>query len=118
QANYQGRVTFHDGDATVAPGITVHLLGGHTAGMQCARIRTRGGWLVLASDASHYYWGIRERHLSTSLYKVTDVLAGYQRLVELADGREEMVVPGHDAEVMNRYPASSEALRGWAVRLD
>jgi hypothetical protein len=46
------------------------------------------------------------------------MLAGYDKLQKLADGRLEMVVPGHDAEVMNRYPASSMALKGISVRLD
>jgi hypothetical protein len=45
-------------------------------------------------------------------------LAGYDKLQKLADGRIEMVVPGHDAEVMKRYPASREDLKGVSVRLD
>jgi hypothetical protein len=46
------------------------------------------------------------------------MLAGYDKLQKLADGRLEMVVPGHDAEVMKRYPASRDDLKGIAVRLD
>ena len=48
---YAGRMVFHDGDAEVAPGVTVHLAPGHTPGVQFVHVRTRGGWLVLASDA-------------------------------------------------------------------
>src|SRR2546428_2635566 len=32
---FAGRVTFHDGDGVVAPGVTVHHIGGHTKGLQC-----------------------------------------------------------------------------------
>jgi len=46
------------------------------------------------------------------------MLAGYDKLAKLADGRTEMVVPGHDAEVMTRYPASRKDLQGISVRLD
>ena len=30
-----GRVAFHDGDDALAPGLSVHHVGGHTAGLQC-----------------------------------------------------------------------------------
>ena len=32
---YKGRVEFHDGDAQLAPGLSVHRIGGHTKGLQC-----------------------------------------------------------------------------------
>jgi len=118
RAVYGKRVVFHDGDEEVQPGISVHLIGGHTMGMQSVRVMTRNGWLVLASDASHYYWGINDRKLFAIVYSVADMLAGYDKLQKLADGRLEMVVPGHDAEVMKRYPASRKDLEGISVRLD
>ena len=46
---------FHDGDEEVAPGLSLHLLGGHTDGMQVVRIETGNGAVVLASDSTHYY---------------------------------------------------------------
>ena len=30
---YEGRVSFHDGDSEIEPGLTVHRIGGHTAGL-------------------------------------------------------------------------------------
>ena len=114
RALYGKRVVFHDGDEEIQPGISVHLIGGHTMGMQSVRVMTRNGWLVLASDASHYYWGIEKNKLFAIVYSVADMLAGYDKLKKLADGRIEMVVPGHDAEVMKRYPASKPGLEGSA----
>src|SRR3954462_14700798 len=32
--NYAGRVVFHNGHAVLAPGIELHLVGGHSAGLQ------------------------------------------------------------------------------------
>jgi glyoxylase-like metal-dependent hydrolase (beta-lactamase superfamily II) len=118
RAVYGKRVVFHDGDEEIQPGLSVHLIGGHTMGIQSVRVMTRNGWLVLASDASHYYWGIRDRKLFSIVYSVADMLAGYDKLAKLADGRIEMVVPGHDAEVMKKYPASRDDLKGISVRLD
>ena len=109
RAVYGKRVVFHDGDEEIQPGISVHLIGGHTAGIQSVRIMTRNGWLVLASDASHYFWGINNDKLFAIVYSVADMLAGYDKLKKLADGRVEMVIPGHDAEVMTRFPASKKS---------
>jgi len=39
---FKGRVEFHDGDAELAPGLSVHYIGGHTAGLQAVRVMTRG----------------------------------------------------------------------------
>jgi hypothetical protein len=30
---YRGRVRFHDGDTELFPGISLHLIGGHTQGL-------------------------------------------------------------------------------------
>ncbi|MDP1838661.1 MAG: N-acyl homoserine lactonase family protein, partial [Reyranella sp.] len=118
RAVYGKRVVFHDGDEELQPGISLHLIGGHTAGIQSVRINTRNGWLVLASDASHYFWGVNNDKLFAIVSSVADMLAGYDKLKKLADGRIEMVIPGHDAEVMKRYPASKKGLEGISVRLD
>ena len=39
----------------LAPGIKLHLFGGHTMGLQCVRVETARGAVVLASDATHFY---------------------------------------------------------------
>ena len=119
RAVYGQRVVFHDGDEEIQPGLSVHLIGGHTMGIQSVRVMTRNGWMVLASDASHYYWGIRDRKLFSIVYSVADMLAGYDKLAKLKDGgRWAQVGRGHDAEVMKKYPASRDDLKGIAVRLD
>ena len=81
------RVVFHDGDVTLAPGLSLHLLGGHTAGTQVVRVRTAGGWLVLASDASHYYENMETGRPFPIVHDVGDMLDGYDRLLALASER-------------------------------
>ncbi len=114
---YRGRVRFYDGDAAFAPGISLHLIGGHTMGLQVVRVKTRRGFVVLASDASHYYANMEEARPFPIVYNVGDMIEGWRRLRELADS-DDHIIPGHDPAVLQRYPAVSKPLEGIAVRLD
>ena len=116
QLVYRDRVAFHDGDAEIAPGISVHLIGGHTAGMQSVRVHTRRGWVVLASDASHLYEHFENGGVFPVTYNPAEVLEGYRKLKELADSPRH-IVPGHDPLVLQRYPAAGPGLDGIAVEL-
>ena len=44
---FSGRVAFHDGEDALAPGISLHRIGGHSRGLQCVRVKTRRGDVVL-----------------------------------------------------------------------
>ena len=114
---YKDRVCFHDGDAQIAPGVTVHRIGGHTHGMQCVRVWTQRGWLVLASDTSHYYEHFMRRRSFTTMFNIGEALDGYRKLEALAQSHDH-IIPGHDPMVMRLYPAPTEALQDIAVRLD
>ncbi len=114
---YRDRVVFHDGDHTLAPGLSVHLIGGHTAGLQCVRVHTRIGWIVLASDAAHYYDHLTSNRPFTTVVDVAAMLEGHDTVRRLADD-PAWAVPGHDPEVLRRYPAAGPGLEGIAVRLD
>ncbi len=114
---YAGRAVFHDGDAELAPGLSLHRVGGHSAGLQIVRVWTSRGWLVLAADAAHLYANYRERRPFPVVHHVGEMLEGYRRLDELAASPDH-VIPGHDPEVMETYPAPSPDLAGIVVRLD
>jgi len=114
---YRGRVQFHDGDAAVFPGISLHRIGGHTMGLQVVRVATRRGWVVLASDASHFYANMEQVRPFPIVYSVADMVAGYARLRALAESPQH-IIPGHDPKVMERYPAPRKDLEGIVVRLD
>ena len=118
---YQNRVVFHNGDAgnasEVAPGISVHHIGGHTMGLQSVRVHTARGWVVLASDASHYYEHFEQDRCYPLVYHLGEMLEGFATLRRLADSLQH-IIPGHDPLVFKRYPAVSPALAGIAARLD
>src|SRR5262249_17248350 len=73
---FAGRVAFHDGDDLVAPGITLHRIGGHSKGLQCVRVNTRRGPVVLASDATHLYAHMLQGRVFPIAYHVGEVLEG------------------------------------------
>lgn len=100
---FAGRVRFHDGDDAIAPGITVHKIGGHTGGLQVVRVNTARGWVVLASDATHYYDNMTRGNPFPVLQHVGDVLEGFRKLNDLASSPDH-IIPGHDPEVLSRYP--------------
>ncbi|MBG9387384.1 N-acyl homoserine lactonase family protein [Caenimonas aquaedulcis] len=114
---FKGNVAFHDGDDEIAPGLSVHHLGGHTAGLQVVRVWTAKGWMVLASDASHFYANIEQKRPFPAVYNVADMMEGYQRIYSLAD-KPELVIPGHDPMVLQRFPAETREHEGWIARLD
>jgi len=117
RSNYAGRVSFHDGDAQLAPGVSLHLIGGHTMGLQVVRVATRRGWLVLASDASHFYANMEQVRPFPIVYNVAAMVEGYGKLRALAESPAH-IIPGHDPLVLERYPAPSGAMHGIVARLD
>jgi len=114
---YAGRVRFHEGDAELCPGVSLHLIGGHTMGLQVVRVDTRRGALVLASDASHFYANLEQARPFPIVWSVPDMVQGFRRLRELAESTGH-IIPGHDPLVLERYPAPSPALAGIVARLD
>jgi len=111
------RAIFHDGDVELAAGLTLHRVGGHSAGLQILRVWTERGWVVVASDAAHLYANFEQRRPFPIVYDIAEMLEGFETLYRLADSPDH-IVPGHDPLVMKYYPAVSAELAGIAVRLD
>jgi glyoxylase-like metal-dependent hydrolase (beta-lactamase superfamily II) len=73
--------------------------------------------VVVASDVSHFYENMESGRPFTTAFHVGQMLEGFDRLFALAPTRAH-IVPGHDPEVMRRYPAPWPELEGIVVRLD
>ncbi len=99
---HAGRVRFTDGDATLFAGVSVHRVPGHSPGLQCVRVETARGAVVLASDATHYYANMETGNPYLIVVDVAAAMRSWERLRELADS-EAHIVPGHDPLVMARY---------------
>lgn len=114
---YAGRMTFHDGDVTLAPGLEFILIGGHARGQAIVRVHTARGWVILASDAVHVFEEVDEGRPFAIFYDLFVMLEGYRRINRLA-GSRDLIVPGHDAKVTKAYPAAAPGLEGMVMRLD
>lgn len=114
---FDGRVQFHDGADEIVPGVTVHRIGGHSKGLQSVRVKTRRGFVMLASDATHLYAHFDGGRVFPITYNVGEVVEGYATLRKLASSPRH-VVPGHDPLVLARYPSAGPGLEGWIGRLD
>lgn len=113
---FEGRIAYLDGHAEIAPGLQLHRVGGHTPGLQVVRVWTERGWLVLASDATHFYENIAAERPFHAFVDLAEMFDGWRAVRALADSPEH-IIPGHDALVMRQYPAAP-GLEGIAVRLD
>jgi glyoxylase-like metal-dependent hydrolase (beta-lactamase superfamily II) len=109
----QGRVTLLDPEDRSIEGVVLRELPGHAPGQLAAIVERSGGDVILSSDVTHYYEELeRDRPFSI----VTDLVAMYRSLEilrGLAAQPGAVVVPGHDPEVMRRFPA----LGDFAVRV-
>jgi glyoxylase-like metal-dependent hydrolase (beta-lactamase superfamily II) len=81
------------------------------------RVKTRRGYVVLASDCTHFYAHMDEGRIFPTTYNLAEVLEGYGTLKKLATSRAH-IVPGHDPLVLAQYPAAKAGLENWVVRLD
>lgn len=115
---FEGSVTYHyAGAENITDGVSVHAVGGHTPGMQIVRVRTQRGWIVLASDAAHFYLNYQTKNPFPVFYNFHDTVKAWKTCEELADGIDH-VIPGHDPLVLKKYPVANTDLGSEIVRLD
>jgi glyoxylase-like metal-dependent hydrolase (beta-lactamase superfamily II) len=113
---HEGRLRLHGRDVEIADGISVHWVGGHSPGQEVVRVRTRQGWLLLASDALHYKEELTRGVPYALSSSNVEMLQAHHRIRELA-GIDERIVAGHDPGIMALYAPVSAELDGIAVDL-
>lgn len=115
--NFAGRLMQHAGEYDLAPGIRLVPAPGHSPGQQIVCVHTTRGWVVLASDAAHYFEHLQRRRPYPAAHHIDEMLESFDLVMDMA-GEIERVIPGHDPLVMQIYPPASEALVGRIARLD
>lgn len=105
---FAGKVEFHRGDVELVPGLSLHLIGGHSKGLQVVRFEYAGLVNVFASDALHFNSYLEESDVFPLFSDYLEVLEGYKRLKRLA-GAHGRIIPGHDPSVLSDLPALSDA---------
>jgi len=100
--NYANRIRIVEGEREVLPGLRVHRVGGHTAGLQIVTVNTARGPVVLTSDASHFYHNVETRQPVQIITSLPEMLDAFDTIDELA-GKDGLVVAGHDPAVATRF---------------
>ena len=111
--NYARRVVFHNGSAELSPGQRC----GQASAQQAVRLHTHRGWVVLASDACHFYENITSGRPFPVLDSVSQSLETYDKVMAMA-GDIDRIIPGHDPLVLKIYPTARQGLEGIVARLD
>jgi glyoxylase-like metal-dependent hydrolase (beta-lactamase superfamily II) len=110
QAREEDRLTLFTGQHTLAPGIELTEVGGHTPGQLIAAVATgeggatsEGGTAVLASDALHFYEEVERDRPFAILADLPAMYRAYDTLAQLATQPGTHLVAGHDPEVRARF---------------
>ncbi|MFF8895640.1 N-acyl homoserine lactonase family protein [Brevibacterium casei] len=110
----QSRLRLFNGPHTVAPGVEVIPLGGHTPGQAIVKVATTAGMVVLASDAMHFHEELDRDMLFQSM---TDLPASYRTLEILRAMDSSIIVSGHDAGELARHTAITGPLADLAATI-
>ena len=104
--NTQGRLRLVDGDdIEILPGIRAYIGGRHTYASQYMRVEGTPPF-VLASDNCYLYRNLSE-HKASATFSVDDHAANIknqERMIQLAGGSPDRVIPGHDVLQFQKYP--------------
>jgi len=104
KARDSGRLTLFTGEHTLAPGIELTEVGGHTPGQLIASVATPGGGTaVLASDALHFYEEVERDRPFAILADLPAMYRAYDTLAQLATQPATRLVAGHDPLVRTRF---------------
>lgn len=104
RARREGRLTLFAGAHTLAPGIELTEVGGHTPGQLIALVTAPdGGTAVLASDALHFYDEVERDRPFAILADLPAMYRAYDTLAQLAAQPGTRLVAGHDPLVRTRF---------------
>ena len=98
-----GRLTLITDQHTVAPGVELVEVGGHTPGELIVTVAIPAGTVVLASDALHFYEEVERDRPFAILADLPGMYQAYDLLAALAAEPDTWLVAGHDPAVRDRF---------------
>ena len=112
-----GTLSVFTGQSTLAPGIELIEVGGHTPGQLIVTVAAPdGGTAVLASDALHFYEEVERDRPFAIIADLPAMYRAYDTLAQLASQPGTTLVAGHDPAVRDRFaghaPASQAVTAG------
>lgn len=107
QAIEEGRVEFLDGDTQIAEGVSCRLARDtHTFGSQWVEVRTGRGNFVVAGDCCYTFENLlRMWPPAYTQGNPWNMLREFDRMKQVAGQDVARLIPGHDIELFERYPA-------------
>jgi glyoxylase-like metal-dependent hydrolase (beta-lactamase superfamily II) len=81
----EGRIKTFDHEHSIAPGIRMFRVGGHTPGQSIVTVDTSDGQVVLASDAIHYYEEYEQDLPFMFVNDVREMYAGFDTIRQLME---------------------------------
>jgi glyoxylase-like metal-dependent hydrolase (beta-lactamase superfamily II) len=106
--NTEGRLRLVDGDnVEIFPGTRAYTGGRHTFASQYLQVAGNPPF-VLASDNVYLYRNLAEHKPSATFSDADHAanIAAQSRMIELAGGNPDRVIPGHDAAQFQKYPTA------------
>ena len=105
-----------EGGEEIAEGVHAILLGGHSPGQIALGIDAQRGLGRARLGRLHFYEELERDRPFGVIADLAEMYEGYDTLRELA-GPGSHLVPGHDAEVMTRYPRVEGPAHDFAVEI-
>jgi glyoxylase-like metal-dependent hydrolase (beta-lactamase superfamily II) len=99
----EGRLTLITDQHTVARGVELVEVGGHTPGELIVTVATGTGTVVLASDALHFYEEAERDRPFAILTDLPGMYRAYDLLADLTAEPRTWLVAGHDPAVSDRF---------------
>lgn len=106
KAQRDGRLRLITGESEVYPGITVYQVGGHCPGEMIAKIESKTGALILASDAAHFYEQLEHGWPFFAFTDLQEMRSALHFIGELARTTGATIIPGHDGRTRQRFPVA------------
>ncbi len=114
----EGRLELFEGCYTLAPGIELLEVGGHTPGQTVVVVKTRDGSVLLASDAVHYYEELERDMPFSSVANLVEMYAAFDTIRSLLEaGEARHLVTGHDPGTLDRFCAAEGPLSGFVATI-
>jgi len=108
--NTAGRLKLIEGDnVEIFPGIRAYTGGHHTYASQYIRVEGKPPF-VLASDNCYLYRNLAEHKASATFSDEFHAanIKNQERMIELAGGDADRVIPGHDALLFQKFPTTPD----------
>jgi len=98
------RIHYVNGEEKVIDGVTCHLVGGHTPGMQVVSAETEDGRAVICSDLAYLFRNLSEETPVGSFWNLRQACEGLHAVKQIASD-EKLLFPSHDPLVWDgRFP--------------